>query len=114
MDALDDALLLLDETVIYEQLPDSSRRLVNQAVFGSLIVIDPDTIYAQRTPLYDEIDQLSQQLRDTAPPAARQHPKTPRYGDENAQNDHDPDFRGRGSYIMPMAERAGFEPAMEL
>jgi hypothetical protein len=45
MEALDNALLLLDaEQVIYETLPPSSRRLVNQAIFVALIVCDPDTI----------------------------------------------------------------------
>jgi hypothetical protein len=45
-------------------------------VFVSLIVIDPDTIHAQWTHLYDEIAHLSQQLQraQTALPATGKRP----------------------------------------
>ncbi len=115
MDALEDALLILDENVLYECLPPSSRRLINQAVFVSLTVIDPDTIDAQRTPLYDTMAELVDETRQTteAVLATRNKARRPADKDESAQNDHDPEFRGRGSYFEQMAERAGFEPAME-
>jgi hypothetical protein len=118
MGALDDALLLLDNTiVIYETLPHSSRRLINQAIFLVLIVRDPDTIHAQRTPLYHEIALLVQDLAptETTPQTAAKRGGTrqPTARAARPQNDLDPDFRGRGSYIEQMAERAGFEPAME-
>jgi hypothetical protein len=55
MAALDDALLLLNETkIIYEVLPANIRRLVNQAVFVALTVRDADIVDAQRTPLQPE------------------------------------------------------------
>jgi hypothetical protein len=55
MAALDDALLLLNETkIIYEVLPANIRRLVNQAVFVALTVRDADTVDAQGTPLQPE------------------------------------------------------------
>jgi len=71
MAALDDALLLLDATtIIYEALPVSVRRLVNQAVFLALTVRDPDTIEATRTPLYEALHQFAQ-----APSRPRKRPQ---------------------------------------
>jgi site-specific DNA recombinase len=116
MAALEDALILLDDArVIYEALPNSVRRLVNLAVFLALIVHDPDTIEAQRTPLYDALARLAQDLREAekAPQNGQKRPKAGKNKDFGPKNDPDPDFRGRGSYIEQMAERAGFEPAME-
>jgi hypothetical protein len=89
--ALEGALLVLDETVRYEQLPPSSRRMVNQAVFVCLIVIDPDTIHAERTRFY--VGQL--RAAHPAIPAAR-HPKTAAYADDGPQDDHDPEKTGPG------------------
>ncbi len=113
MDALEDALLLVDATtVIYERLPHSSRRLVNQAIFLMLIVSDPDTVEAKRTKLYDELATVVRALQaaeNSQKPAIR-----PQNKDESPQNDHDPDFRGRGSYFKQMAERGGFEPPNEV
>ncbi|HEX5852527.1 MAG TPA: recombinase family protein, partial [Solirubrobacteraceae bacterium] len=60
--ALDDALAILDEHVIYEALPASARRLVNQAVFLAIVVSDPDNVQAQLTPLFETIKQLIQEL----------------------------------------------------
>jgi site-specific DNA recombinase len=115
MGALEDALTLLDDaTVIYETLPHATRRMVNQALFVALIVRDPDSIEAQRAPAYQAIALLAQAL-DPAVQASQAAPRRPTARQRRAkgQNDHDPDFRGRGSYIDQMAERAGFEPAME-
>ena len=114
--ALDDALILLDDRhVIYEDLPNSHRRLVNLAVFLALIVHDPDSIEAQRTPFYDELARFAQSLREAekAPQRAAKRPRTAQNKGFGPKNDPDPEFRGRGSYIERMAERAGFEPAME-
>jgi hypothetical protein len=114
--ALDDALTLLDESsVLYEALPNSSRRLVNQAIFLALTVRNPDDITATRTLLFDAVRDLADQLGEAkqAPQDARKRPRTAEARARCRQNDHDPDFRGRGSYIEQMAERAGFEPAME-
>ncbi len=112
MAALDDALAILDEHVIYEDLPASARRLVNQAVFLAIVVSDPDNVQAQLTPLFETIAQLIQELRETKErPKTRQKPRTPGNKTGSPQNDRDPDFRGRGSYIGRMAGATGLEPA---
>ncbi len=112
MAALDDALAILDEHVIYDTLPESARRLVNQAVFLAIVVSDPDNVQAQLTPLYETIAQLIQELRETKErPKTRQKPRTPGDKTGSSQNDRDPDFRGRGSYIGRMAGATGLEPA---
>jgi hypothetical protein len=116
MGALEDALILLEEDIaLYEALPTSSRRLVNQAIYLALIVRDPETIEAQRTPLYDAIVRLTEELQQArqAPATATSRPKIPGNKAKSPQDDHGPESRGRGSYIAQMAERAGFEPAME-
>jgi site-specific DNA recombinase len=114
MAALDDALLLLDATkVIYEALPDSCRRLVNQAVFLALIVHDPDNIEARRTPFYEALHRLAQDLREAKEThqGGQNRPRAPQEKTGRPQDDHDPDFRGRGSYIGHMAGATGLEPA---
>jgi site-specific DNA recombinase len=114
MAALDDALLLLDATkIIYEALPVSIRRLVNQAVFLALIVRDPDTIDAQRTPLFEALHQLAHALMEAQETlqTGQKRPRTPQDKARHPQDDHDPDFRGRGSYIGRMAGATGLEPA---
>jgi site-specific DNA recombinase len=114
MAALEDALLLLDESrVIYETLPNSVRRLVNQAVFLTLTIRDPDTVQTKRTPLYDEIDRLVRNLQEAkkAPAKAPKRPRTPQNKAICPQDDHDPSSRGRGSYIEQMAGATGLEPA---
>jgi hypothetical protein len=116
MAALDDALAILDEHIIYEDLPESARRLVNQAVFLALVVSDPDNIpdniRAELTPLYETIAQLIQELREIKErPKTRQKSTTPGNKAGSPQNDRDPDFRGRGSYIGRMAGATGLEPA---
>jgi hypothetical protein len=108
MAALDEALAILDEHVIYDTLPESARRLVNQAVFLAIVVSDPDNVQAQLTPLYETIKQLIQELRETKErPKTRQKPTTPGNKTGSPQNDRDPDFRGRGSYIGRMAGATG-------
>ncbi len=112
MAALEDALAILDDKVIYEALPQSARRLVNQAVFLALIVSDPDNIQAELTPLAETIALLIQELR-AAREAARNGQKLTRAAEKAARphNDHDPENRGRGSYIRRMAGATGLEPA---
>ncbi len=113
MAALEDALILLDvNRVIYETLPSSSRRLVNQAIFLALIVRDPDTIRAKRTPFYDDLARLVRSLREAE--KAPKPPRTPQNQPPYPQNDPDPLLRGRGSYIEQMAEGGGFEPPSDV
>ena len=114
MAALDDALLLLDETkIIYEALPTTIRRLVNQAVFLALTVCDPDTIDAQRTPFFEALQQLAHALLEAQETSqtGQKRPQTPQDQARRPQDDADPDFRGRGSYIGRMAGATGLEPA---
>jgi site-specific DNA recombinase len=114
MAALEDALLLLDATkIIYETLPASTRRLVNQAVFLALIVRDPDNVDAKRTPLYEALHRLARELREAkeTPQTGQNRPRTPGNKTVRPQDDRDPDFRGRGSYIGRMAGATGLEPA---
>jgi hypothetical protein len=115
MAALDDALLLLDATkVIYEALPASSRRLVNQAVFLALIVHDPDNIEARRTRAYEALHRLAHDLREAKEThqGGQNRPRAPQEKTGRPQDDHDPDFRGRGSYIGHMAGATGVEPSL--
>ena len=110
MAALDDALIILDDHVIYETLPHSARRLVNQAIFLTLTVRDPDTIKAKRTPVYDEIARLARNLQDRPRRRRQTAPKRPEDAQEQDPTPPErprPHFRGRGSYIDQMAERAG-------
>jgi site-specific DNA recombinase len=114
MAALDDALILLDDNhVIYETLPNSSRRLVNLAIFQTLIVRDPDTIQAQRTPLYDELARLARNLQQAkkTPEKAPKRPRTPQNKGIGSQDEPSPISKGRGSYIEQMAGATGLEPA---
>jgi site-specific DNA recombinase len=116
MDALDNALLLLDdEHVLYETLPQSLRRMVNQAVFVALVVCDPETIQAKHAPLYEALASLNRALQQpkNTPHKAAKRRRTPQ-NKTRPQIEPDPFSGGRGPYIEHMAERAGFEPAMEL
>ncbi len=107
--ALDDALLLIDTRLApYLSGSPTERRLINLAIYVELLVSGTDTVRAKATPLYARLVPLARQLApDTsqAGPAQiqRQRPK----------NGRSPAIRGYGSKYMQMAERAGFEPAME-
>lgn len=97
--------LLNGEQVIYETLPPSSRRLVNQAIFVALIACDPETIQTKRTPLYESLAKLNRALQQAqkAPQTAPKRPRTP----QNKALRAPTLFRGRGSYMSQMAGRAG-------
>jgi hypothetical protein len=110
MQVLDDALALLDDNhVLYETLNTICRRLVNQALFHCFMVLDPDTVQAERTTLYDHIAQLAQDLQEAkkAPEKAANRPRTARNKARSPQDDHDPFSRGRGSYENNMAGLTG-------
>ena len=113
MGALDEALILLDDNhVLYETLPNNVRRLMNQAVFLQLIVLDPETVEAVRTPLYDEIARLAQELQEakTTPQTAQKRPRTPQNQEVCPQDEPSPVSCARGSYVVQMVRRVGFEP----
>ena len=117
MQALKDALSLIDQRRLpYLTANSTERRLINQAIFHRLIITSVDSADGEPTPLYAQLAQLVRDLPapGTATHNGRPRPKTaPNKAKRSPQNDHDPDFRGRGSYFEQMAERAGFEPAME-
>jgi site-specific DNA recombinase len=113
MQALDDALALLDDNhVLYESLNPICRRLTNQAIFLRLTIIDPDTIEAELTPLYDQIAQLVQG-QDAKKPAqdGQKRPRNAKNKGKSPQNDRDPASRGQGSYNDNLAGTTGLEPA---
>ncbi len=114
MGAFDDALLLLDaKRVLYETLPHSSRRLVNQAIFIAFIVHDPDTVEAQRTPLYEAIALVVHALQEADAPlqTAPARPRARQGAGIGPEKDPDADSSGRGSYKNKMAGATGLEPA---
>jgi site-specific DNA recombinase len=102
--ALSDALLLIDEGLVpYTSGSSTEKRLINLAIFVMLLVSESGDIETRPTPLYAELVPLARKLgRDAAQSAGNR-----------AQKGRSPDFRGHGLKTTQMAERAGFEPAME-
>jgi site-specific DNA recombinase len=102
--ALSDALLLIDEGLMpYTSGSSTEKRLINLAIYVMLLVSESGDIESQANPLYAELVPLARKLgRDAAQTAGNR-----------ANNDRGPDFRGHGLKTTRMAERAGFEPAME-
>jgi hypothetical protein len=112
--ALKDALALIDlATAPYLTANPLERRLINLAIYLMLLVSHPDTIETKPTALYTQLVALARQLAQEAAQQRQNRPQAGRSPGRQPQNDRDPDFRGRGSQYMQMAERAGFEPAME-
>ena len=71
--------------------------MINQAIFNRLTIHDPDTIKAQRTPVFEAIAQMAQN--------GKNGPQRGRNG-SGAQNDHDP-LLGAGVRIKQTAGRTG-------
>jgi hypothetical protein len=86
------------------------RWLINLAIYLMLLVSHPDTIEAKPTALYAQLVALARQL---AQEAAQERPQPGQSPGNRPQDDRSPVFRGSGSQLVQMAERAGFEPAME-
>ena len=105
LEALEEALRLLDrDAVPYATATTSQRRLLNQALFTHITIIDPDTIETAPAPLTTALLDLARphQARDTTDGSMAQVRKMKNPG---------PLHQGRGSHFEEMAERAGFEPA---
>lgn len=112
LEALKIALALVDEGRLpYAAANEFCKRLINQALYEKIVVesVD-DAALGQLTPLYAQLIPLARDLGQQAAQDGRQGHE-PAVG--GAQNDADPVFRGLRSYKAKMAERAGFEPAME-
>jgi site-specific DNA recombinase len=108
--ALSDALALIDAgTAPYLSGNATERRLINLAIYLMLLVSDPDHVQAKPTAFYAQLVPTARQLAREAVQAGNggQSPGT------RPQDSHSPIFRGYGSQNTQMAERAGFEPAME-
>jgi hypothetical protein len=87
----------------YTSASSPEKRLINLAIFVMLLVSESGDIEIRPTPLYAELVPLARKLgRDAAQSAGNR-----------AQKGRGPDFRGHGLKTTKMAERAGFEPAME-
>jgi hypothetical protein len=117
MEALDEALALVDAaTVPYAEANVVLRRLINQAIFERPLIEDDEEPRADFQPLYAELIPLARRLsRDTWPATtrARKSPTRSQVRASCPHKEHDPDSSGPCSHFDKMAERAGFEPAME-
>jgi site-specific DNA recombinase len=108
--ALDDALALIDaRTAPYLAGNATERRLINLAIYLMLLVSAPDTIRAEPTAVYAQLVPLARKLAREA----AQDSLTARSSGTCPQDGRSPVFRGHGLKSLQMAERAGFEPAME-
>ncbi len=102
--ALSDALLLIDKRLVpYLTGSPTEKRLINLAIYLMLLVSDTGEVKIKPTPLYAELVPLARKL-------ARESGQT---GETRPENGRSPAFRGHGLKPKQMAERAGFEPAME-
>jgi site-specific DNA recombinase len=112
--ALADALVLIDlGTAPYLTASPLEQRLINLAIYRALFVYHPTTIKGKPTDFYARLVALARQLAQEAPQDAPKQPTVPQNVRKRPQNERGPVFRGRGSQSVQMAERAGFEPAME-
>ena len=112
--ALEDALALIDlATAPYLTADPLERRLINLAIYLMLLVSHPDTIEAKPTALYAQLVPLARELAQKAAQERQKQPQTAQSPGTRPKNGRGPGFRGRGSQSLQMAERAGFEPAME-
>jgi hypothetical protein len=108
--ALSDALLLIDKrTAPYLTSSPFERRLINLAIYLMLLIFSLEEIDAKTTALYAQLVPMARQ----ATRRGHQPPGSAKTNGNQAKKDRDPDFRGHGSHFKQMAERAGFEPAME-
>lgn len=102
MNALDRALELLTEPRLrYEQATSDIRRLINQAIFEKLLIVQEWVTDAVLAPWVIETKALAQAvLRPAKAGTAR----------KGAGNDQGPLFGGPGSYFSQMVRRRGLEP----
>ncbi len=117
MRALDEALSLVDQASLpYLMASPTQRRLLNQALYEQLLIEDnsgTEGVDAKQHPLYELLAPVARDLADSRP-----KPQSGRIQANRARNhprkEHDPTLAGSCSHFEQMAERAGFEPAMEL
>ena len=78
-----------------------------------LLVYRSDMIEAKPTDFYAHLIALARKLAEEAAQDAQKRPTTAQNARKQPQNERGPVLRDRGSQSWQMAERAGFEPAME-
>jgi site-specific DNA recombinase len=111
LDALKIALALVDAGRLpYVAANEFAKRLINQALYERIIVSSVDDAKGHLTPLYAQLIPLARDLGQGAADSVRQGPEPAGGG---RKTNADPVFQGPRSYKDKMAERAGFEPAME-
>ncbi|MGH2911952.1 MAG: recombinase family protein [Solirubrobacteraceae bacterium] len=107
-DALKEALALLTDTDIrYEQATPHTRRLLNQALFKALLVLDGEVSEAEPTPWVAAIRALA---LPAARPAQLAH-NAAQTSRGRRRNDHDPLSGAVGLHKTNLVRRAGLEPA---
>jgi site-specific DNA recombinase len=105
-----DALLLIDQCrAPYIGGTPTEKRLINLAVYTMLLVSAEGNVHAKPTTFYAQLVPTARQL---AREAAQDGHSVQNPGSRR-QNGRSPVFRGHGLKKQQMAERAGFEPAME-
>jgi site-specific DNA recombinase len=104
-EALTEALALLTETHLrYAEASDHGRRLLNQALFEKLLIVDEWVIDCEEQPWVRGLHQLARATGRKKPACGAE--KT-----SGAETAAAPVFSGgRGSYVIQMVRRRGLEP----
>ncbi len=106
MQALDEALTLLtDPQIAYTQATPHTQRLLNQALFEALLILDDWVVESEQTPWVTALHRLAQTA--TRPSPNGQDGAEPQ---QAPQNDHDPQKGGRGLNDYKMVRPSGLEP----
>jgi site-specific DNA recombinase len=102
LEVLEEALELLSQPQLrYRQAPAHVRRLLNQALFEKIFILEEWASGAELQPWVEQVQALARSL------------SRPQRGEESLQgagNDHGPLFGGHGSYFVQMVRRRGLEP----
>jgi site-specific DNA recombinase len=115
MQALDEALALVDGRLVYDELPAHERRLLNLALFDDFVIEEQDgglQIEPEREQTYVVLRQFADLVMADGKPTSRPT-NAPMAAGRGPDANAGPVFLGQGSHKDKLAERAGFEPAME-
>jgi hypothetical protein len=110
--ALDEALRLLDKPgAAYQRATPTIRRMLNQAIFEQLHILDGEVIQAAPTPLVQALESLARpQRRPRRPQAAGKSLRTAIRAEQEARNDRDLLNGGHGLHNDQMVRPSGLEP----
>ena len=107
MQALEEALELLSDTQLrYQQATPHTRRLLNQALFTKLLILDDWIAKAEQAPWVDAMHTLA--LAATRP--AKDGQNSPKTAMGSRRNDHGPLSGGRGLDKRHLVRPSGLEP----